>query len=313
MSEKPLISIVSPVYKAAAIVEELVASINKYVQRVTPAFEIILVEDGSPDDSWIKIAEACQTFAHVRGIKLSRNFGQHAAITAGLAAARGEWMVVMDCDLQDYPAEIERLYQKAQEGFEVVYAQRIERQDHFLKRLSSKLFYKVFSYMTETEQDNSIANFGIYHKKVIQSILKMEDYNRYLPTMCRWVGFRQTTLPVEHHARYVGPSSYTLKQLLRLAMNNILSFSEKPLWLMVKFGMWVMSISILIAIYNLIKYILGYITEPGYTSLILSIWLGIGMLSFMLGIVGIYIGKVYETVKRRPIYLIDLDLNKPSE
>lgn len=306
---QPFFSIISPVYRAEKIVDLLVQKIEESVQAINPSFEIILVEDGGPDNSWDKIVENCRKNPKVRGIKLSRNFGQHAAITAGLEAARGEWIVVMDCDLQDDPEEIPRLFQKAQEGYDLVFAQRIERQDGFFKRLSSRLFYGIFSYLTDTPQDSSIANFGIYHRKVIQAILQMGDYIRYFPTQCRWVGFRKVVLPVVHASRHEGKSSYSLRRLLQLAANNILSFSEKPLWLMVKFGVLTTFLSIGVGVYYSIKFLLGQISEPGYTSLILSIWFALGMLSIMLGIVGIYVGKTFEKTKNRPVYIVQEELN----
>ena len=306
---KPLISIVSPVYRAEKIIDDLVSEIIKSVSPITADFEIILIEDCGPDNSWKKIEENCHKDLRVKGIKLSRNFGQHYAITAGLEAAKGEWVVVMDCDLQDRPDEIPNLYKKALEGFEIVYAQRADRKDSFLKKLSSKMFYAVFSYLTETKQDSSVANFGIYHNKVTKAILQMNDHIRYFPTMSRWVGFNSANLPVKHSDRAEGKSSYSFRKLLSLAFNNMIAFSDKPLWLMVKFGAFISFISFLIGLAYLIQFLTGNISEPGFTSLILSIWLLSGITIFMLGIVGIYVGKTFEKAKGRPNYIIHKNLN----
>lgn len=177
--ETPLISIVSPVYKAEKIVDILVKRIKEEVSKITENYEIILVEDGSPDRSWEAIERNCMEDKRVKGIKLSRNFGQHYAITAGLDHAKGEWTVVMDCDLQDRPEEIINLYQKALEGYDIVLARRHKRQDSFLKRTFSWLFYKILSYLTGTKHDPAVANFGIYHKKVIQAVSQMRESIRY--------------------------------------------------------------------------------------------------------------------------------------
>lgn len=300
----PHISVVSPVYAAENIVAKLVEAIELELAKVTHDFEIILVEDNGPDRSWEKIQEISRTHSRVKGVRLSRNFGQHYAITAGLEESRGEWVVVMDCDLQDNPAEIVNLYRKAKEGFEVVMAQRKTRNDKFLKRKSSELFYTVFGYLTDTKQDPSVANFGIYHRKVIASILSMGDYYRYFPTMVQWVGFNRAYLPVQHNSREEGKSSYSIKKLFRLAFDNIVAFSDKPLRLTIRLGIWVILTSFGFGLYNLYKYFIGEITELGYTSLILSIWFLSGIIIFTLGIVGVYIGKSFDTLKERPTHII---------
>jgi polyisoprenyl-phosphate glycosyltransferase len=303
------LSIVSPIYRAEKLIEKLVAAIEESVQTITPDYEIILVEDGSPDQSWERMKMVSSTNKKVISIKLSRNFGQHYAITAGLAQAKGEWIVVMDCDLQDVPAEIPRLFAKAQDGFDLVFAQRIERQDTFLKRLSSKVFYTIFSYLTDTKQDSTIANYGIYHKKVITAMLQMNDHIRYFPTMSQWVGFKKAYLPVVHAAREEGGSSYTFKKLIELAFNNMIAFSDKPLRLAIRLGLYISLFALIIGFYNLYKYLNGDIMVPGYASMIVSIWFLSGIIIFILGIVGIYIGKTFERVKDRPTYIIDQKIN----
>ena len=183
MDNKVHISVVSPEYKGEKMVSELVRRIKESVGTITDDFEIILVNDASPDNTWAEIEKECAADSRVKGLDLSRNFGQHYAITAGLHYAKGEWVVVMDCDLQDRPEEIPNLYKKAMEGWDIVFAQRKLRNDGFLKRTSSRMFYSVFSYLTETKQDSSVANFGIYSHKVIESVLAMKDQLRYFPTM----------------------------------------------------------------------------------------------------------------------------------
>ncbi len=304
-----LLSIVSPVYRGEKMTEELVRRISESVGSITQHYEIILVNDASPDNSWNVIRAECEKDSRVKGINLSRNFGQHYAITAGLSYAKGEWVVVMDCDLQDRPEEIPNLYNKAIEGYDSVFAQRINRSDSWLKRMSSKLFYKFFSYMTETRQDASVANFGIYNRKVVESILAMGDKMRYFPTQVQWVGFRKYYMPVEHDSRLEGKSSYSLKKLFRLAFDTIVSFSDKPLRLTMNIGALITMVSFLIGLIYLIQYLCGHIAVMGYASLIISLWFICGILVFLIGVVGLYLGKTFNQTKGRPTFIVDDKIN----
>jgi polyisoprenyl-phosphate glycosyltransferase len=301
---QPYISIVSPVYKAEKIIHELVKRIDDSVSKITDNYEIILVEDSSPDNSWSIIEAIASENKRVKGFKLSRNFGQHYAITCGLDHAKGDWIVVMDCDLQDQPEEINKLYQKAKEGFDIVLAQRVNRQDRFYKKLFSKVFYRTLGYLTGSKMDESIANFGIYNQKVVNSIKLMRESIRYFPTMIKWVGYRQIAIPIEHAERVEGKSSYNYKRLLNLALDIILAYSDKPIRLMIKFGLFISMISFLMGVIFFIKYVLGQVTVQGYTSLVISIWFFSGLILSMIGIVGLYVGKTFEGVKGRPIYII---------
>ena len=303
------ISIVSPIYKGEKMLDELVRRIIVSVSSITDDYEIILVNDSSPDNSWQKIQDLCSSNNKVKGIDLSRNFGQHYAITAGLSKSSGEWVVVMDCDLQDRPEEIPNLYAKSMEGFDSVFAQRVERQDSFMKRLSSTLFYWVFSFLTDSKQDKSVANFGIYNRKVVNAILSMNDSIRYFPIMAQWVGFRKYYLPVVHAEREIGKSSYSLFKLLRLASDNMIGFSDKPLKLMLRFGFYVVIISLVVALWYFIKWALGLIVVGGFTTLVISVWLSVGIIAMMLGVTGLYIGKIYDRVKGRPLYIIGETIN----
>ncbi|MEM9981420.1 MAG: glycosyltransferase family 2 protein [Bacteroidota bacterium] len=302
--QPPHISVVSPVYRAAPLVEPLVAQLIAALTPLTPHFEIILVEDGSPDDSWQKIVENCDKDGRIKGMQLSRNFGQHYAITAGLEEAQGEWVVVMDCDLQDSPEEIARLYQQAQEGYEVVLARRQQRKETFLKRFFSWFFYQMLSYLTGTKHDPAVGNFGIYHREVVQAICKMPEQIRYFPTMVKWVGFKQTTIETRSKKRIQGKSSYTFKKLRHLALDIILAYSDKPMRLLVKVGFLIATLAFLAALVVFIQYFLGVIQVAGYASLIISIWFFSGLLMMTLGIVGLYVGKTFEGVKNRPLYIV---------
>ena len=240
----------------------------------------------------------------VKGINLSRNFGQHYAITAGLEFASGDWVVVMDCDLQDQPEEIIKLYDKAQEGYDIVFGKRDNRQDSFLKKLGSKLFYNILSYLTDTKQDKEIANFGIYSKKSITAVLQMNDKLKYFPVMIRWVGFNSTAVKIKHAERKDGKSSYSLSSLISLSIDIMLSFSDKPLKLTVKLGFFISTFSFLISLIILIRALVTNYIVPGWASTMMSIWFLGGLIIMVLGIVGIYVGKTFNQTKDRPIYIV---------
>lgn len=310
MDEKNIkISVVSPVYRGERMVSELVHRNVDALSGMGVDYEIILVNDASPDNSWQTIEAECKKNPKVKGLNLSRNFGQHYAITAGLSYAQGEWIVVMDCDLQDRPEEIPNLYAKAQEGYDSVLAQRVQRSHGWFKKLGSKCFYKVFSYLTETKQDASVANFGIYNRKVIDAVLSMGDAMRYFPTQIQWVGFKRAYLPIQHDERAEGKSTYNLSRLFRLAFDTIISFSDKPMRLMVKVGLFVTLASFIVGIVFLVRYCLGEIEVLGFTSLIISLWLLGGIIISLIGVVGIYLGKLFEKAKDRPTFIVDKTLN----
>lgn len=303
------ISIVTPVYKCADCIDELYARLTKTLPQITHDYEIIFVNDGSPDNAWEKISQLAKIDNKVKGINLSRNFGQHNAIIAGLEHTKGEWVVVMDCDMQDMPDEINNLYKKCMEGYDIVLARRKNRKDNFLVKISSRTFYKTLSYLTETHQEPTIANFGIYRRPVINALLSMGDYNKYFPTMIRWVGFKTANIDVIHSKRSSGTSSYNLKNKFSLAANIILSFSDKPLKIMIKLGFFFSLVSMVLGIFYLSRYFFVGVTVSGWTSLIISIWFLSGLIIFMLGILGLYIGKTFDKVKNRPDYIISEALN----
>ena len=304
------LSIVSPVYRAELVLDELVERISNNIPSAFNSFEIILVDDFSPDKSWQKIVEISKKNKNVLGFKLSRNFGQHYAITAGLNQVTGDYVVVLDCDLQDQPEEIEKLFNESQKGFDIVLARRYERKDSLYKKTVSKLFYKTLSYLTGTKQDATVANFGIYSKQVINEVVKLEEKIKYFPTMVKWVGFSTSFVNVEHASRSEGKSNYNLKKLLNLALDIILAYSDKPLRLIIKFGLSIALISFAMVVYVLYEKVTGKVSVSGYASLIISIWFLSGCLLTTLGVVGLYIGKIFEGVKNRPSYIIEKTTNE---
>lgn len=298
------ISVVIPVYGSIDTLPELHERIVATLEKITQNFELILVNDASPGNAWETIRALAKKDAHVRGINLSRNFGQYPAMTAGLRAARGEWVVVMDCDLQDQPESIVNMYAKAQEGYAVVVGSRQMRHDTFLRRLFSQLFYAILSYLTNTRQDRTVANFGIYHRRVIDAVLSLPERMRYFSVMVRWVGFKTATVPVIHSKRKDGKSAYSFRKLLKLAVDIFLAHSEGPLRLIVKIGV----IATLCSGFYLTALIIkGFTMNPATPTQILfgSIWFMFGLLTIMLGIVALYLSKTFDEVKGRPIYIID--------
>ena len=306
---KPSITIVSPVYKSEYMVEELVKQVKKNVSLITNDFEIILINDSSPDNSWEKIIQETLKDKRVKGINLSRNFGQHYAITAGLKYVKGDWVVVMDCDLQDRPDEIINLYNKAQDGWDIVLAKRLNRKDKYFKRLLSKIFYAFYNYLSGINNNSSIANFGIYHFKVICEYNKMNEFARSFPSLIKYLGFKTSELNVKHSERLEGVSSYSYSKLFRLAGDVILSNSNKPLKLAIKIGFLISILSFIVGLYNVIAYSTGFITVPGFTTTIFSIWFIGGINLIFLGIIAIYLSKVFDQVKNRQLYIISDMIN----
>ena len=305
----PLISVVSPVYQGEKMVEELVQRISQSVGSITQDYEIILVNDASPDRSWEAIARQCSKDPRIKGVDLSRNFGQHYAISAGLSYAKGEWVVVMDCDLQDRPEEIPALYKKAQEGFDIVFARRVLRQDTFFKRWTSSVFHSLYNWLSGMNWDKTIANFGIYKHCVIREFNRMPEQARSFPSLISYLGFRTTAIDVKHAERAEGKSSYNLYKLLKLSFDVIVSNSNKPLRLAVGLGFFMSVISFLLALYNVIAKWLGIVRVPGFTTTVFSIWFVGGLLLLIIGIMGLYLGKVFDQVKGRQLFIVRDSIN----
>ncbi len=308
----PVLSVVSPVYGCSGTVIELFLRIKNTLEPENISFELVLVDDGSPDGSWPVIEELTGRDERVKGIQLSRNFGQHNAISAGLDHSSGDWVVVMDCDLQDRPEEILRLYRKALEGYDIVLGRRQERKDNFIKKMMSSAFYKALSYLTRTPQDSTIGNFGIYRSSVIDAVCNLGDQQRFFPTMVRWVGFTSTSINIEHSRREIGKTSYSFRKTLNLALDVMIAFSDRPLKLIIKVGFLMAALSLLYTVITLFRYAVGDIKVLGYTSLIVSIWFLSGVIILILGIIGLYLGKTFEKVKDRPGYIVKTRKNLPS-
>ncbi len=301
----PKISVVSPVYGCSGSLNSLYVRLKDSLSIISEDFEIILVNDASPDNAWNTIKELVARDDRVKGINLSRNFGQHKAIAAGLDYTQGDWVVVMDCDLQDQPEEIIKLYTKAQEGYDAVFGQRIGRQHSRRKRWASRAFIAVYDYLSDSKTDPTIGNFSIISRKVVNGLKELKEQHHPYTFFVIWLGFKRTYIEIEHAKREIGTSSYNFKRLVELAMDNIVSQSNKLLKMSIRFGFGLAFFSALYALYIVIKYFMTDEMVPGWTSVMVSIYFIGGLLFANLGLIGLYIGKIFDETKNRPLYIID--------
>ena len=299
-----LISVVTPVYGCCDSLNSLYERLRDTLSTITEEFEIIMVNDASPDNAWEAIKELSQKDNRVKGVNLSRNFGQHKAISAGLEYAQGEWTVVMDCDLQDQPEDIIKLYNKAIEGYDIVFGRRFERKDSIYKKFSSKMFYIVNDYLTENKLDSTVANYSIISRRALNSVLRMKEQNRVYSLFANWVGYKKIEIDIEHAKRPEGKSSYTLYKMINLAIDSIVSQSNKPLRLAIKFGFLLSILSFLYGAWLIIRYYAFSIAAEGWTSVMVSIYFIGGLMFANMGMLGLYIGKIFDEAKNRPIYLV---------
>lgn len=301
---RPEVSVVSPIYGCKDCLEQLVERIEQVLAPVASSYEIILVDDASPDGAWSRISEIVKHHESVIGVRLSRNFGQHAAITAGLGLSRGLKVVVMDCDLQDRPEEIPNLLAALRDDTEIALAQRVQRQDKAFKRAGSFAFYKFLGWLTGATYDHTTANFGAYSRKTVDVIVAMPEQERFLPMLVRWTGLKTAHVPVTHEARDAGDSGYTLRRLLRLAASIALSYSDKPLRLVVGAALMFALLSIGVVAFSISRYWVGDTQVAGFTSIIASVWLIGSAILASVGVLGLYVGRIFSSAKQRPHYVI---------
>ncbi len=303
MVARPELSVVIPVYRGADCLDELYRRLVAACSAVGD-FEIILVEDCGPDESWSAIKALAARDARVRGLQFSRNFGQHYGITAGIDVARGNWLVVMDCDLQDRPEEIPRLYARAREGFDIVLAQRAQRKDRWRKRVTSAAFYAVFRYFTELPYDGSVGNFRIISRQVVESFRTFKEQLRFFGGIITWLGFRVTSIEVNHDPRFAGETTYSWRKLIELAIQTVVAYSDKPLRLAIRVGFSLALLALIGGAYVFVRALLGGITVSGWASVMVSIYFLSGVMLGFMGILGLYLGRVFDEVKGRPLYIV---------
>lgn len=303
MDEIPDISVVVPVYGCDGALRPLYERVAAAVAEIPASFELILVDDRGPGRPWEIIGELADQDSRVRGLRLSRNFGQHNAISAGIEHARGNWLVLMDCDLQHRPEEIPRLWAKAREGFDYVVGRRTQRQDGLFKRLSSLAYHRLFAFMTDREKDAGEASFGIYSRRVVDAFKLLPEHSKAFTLLVHWLGFNSTMIDFPHEKRAEGKSSYTLSRMISLASDTIVSFSNKPLEMFVHVGFLMALFAFVFGLYFFVRYFFGHPPE-GWTSVMVSLYFLSGILLFGMGVLGTYIGKVFNQVKGRPSYVV---------
>lgn len=308
----PRISVVSPVYKAESCVPELCRRLKLVLESMTDDFEIILVEDRSPDKSWQAVENETQKDDRVRGIRLAKNFGQHRAITAGLDAARGDWVVVMDCDLQDPPEAIPELYKKACEGYEIVVAQFEDRAEPTLRQKISKIFWNTLSWLAGIPFDHRIGNFRIMSRLVVENFRQYREQLRLLGGISMLMGFTSAAISLKRERRFAGETSYSLYKLLAMAFDVTMAYSDRPLRISVGIGLAISVSSMLVAFALLLLRFSGGVQIQGWVSVMVSLYFLGGLIIANLGLLGYYLGKTFDESKRRPLYVIEKTLNAHS-
>lgn len=300
----PHLSIVAPVFREEGNVAEFCRRVIAATEAITADVEVILVEDGGGDNSWRVICEEAAQDPRIRGLKFSRNFGQHYAITAGLDAADGDWTVVMDSDLQDRPEVIPELYAKAQEGFDVVFVARQNRPENWLYRFCQGVFYGTFRYLAGSDYDPKHGNFSIISRKVLNDFRSLHESLRFYGGILFWLGYPRASITAEHGRRFDGRSVYTLARRFKLAADIIIAHSDRPLRFSVGLGFAMALLSFVYGLYIVVRALLGTLVIEGWASLIVSIYFVGGMMMVVMGINGIYLGKMYNETKRRPLYVV---------
>lgn len=302
------LSIVSPVYQAEASVAPLVESIKRHASLVTEDFEIILVEDRGTDRSWERIVDECDKDTRVTGIRLSRNFGQHRAIAAGLEHSRGEQIIVMDCDLQDDPAYIPDLVAASRDGYEIVFTEKFERGHSASRNVAGRMFKGLLRWLSAAENDGvemspSVGNYSLISRAALDAMNPGSDRNyRYLASLS-YLGFDRTVIPTEHHERAHGSSSYDLRRLLKGAAEEITANSYRLLHLSIAIGFGFVALSV-VSIVVLLGLWLTQGFLAGWTSIMCLLLISTGLILSSTGVIGLYLGRALEQVRGRPPYAV---------
>jgi glycosyltransferase involved in cell wall biosynthesis len=300
-----LISVVAPVFNEHSTLPELHRRLTDVLTSLGP-YEIVLVDDGSSDGSWDSLLDLAARDPHLRLLRLSRNFGHQAALSAGLDAARGEAIVLMDADLQDPPELIPQLVGKWREGFDVVYAIRGEREGEPRLRLASiSLFYRVLYRITSTEIPQNAGDFRLLSRRAADAITAMPERARFLRGMTSWIGFRQTGVPYTREARFAGESKYPPRKLIRLALDGITSFSTAPIKLVTAIGFALVVFCVGVLVWTLYVRFFTSHHPQGWTSVIAVVLLLDGVQLLSLGVIGQYVARIFDETKQRPLYLVD--------
>jgi len=299
------LSVAIPVHNEETVLPELLQRLRSTLDKLPGGpHEVVFVDDGSTDRSFEMLAAAAQQDPRILALSLSRNFGHQVAITAALDHVTGDATVVMDGDLQDVPEEIPRFVERYGEGFDVVYAKRVRRKEPWPLRLCYYVFYRMMAGLSDSRLPLDSGDFGLMSRRVVEQLRRMPEHHRYLRGLRSWVGFRQTGLEVERAERHSGKSKYSLTRLLKLAFDGIFAFSIVPIRVASLFGAVVMFLSFLFALYALYAKLFLHQSPQGFTALIVAVTFLSGIVIFFLGVIGEYVGRIYEEIKARPHYVI---------
>ena len=302
----PVYSLVVPIYNEEAVLPVLLHRLDALLPKLDGAAEVIFVDDGSDDTSPIVLEARARADSRYRFLRLSRNYGQQVAMTSGMARARGQAVVLMDADLQDPPEIILDLIAKWREGFEIVYAQRLSRDgEGRFKRWTSSLFYRLLGKLSDIEIPRNVGDFRLVDRKALEAFLAMPERDRFVRGMFSWLGFRQTVVTFHRAARAAGETKYSLAKMLQLAANGVISFSDAPLRAALWLGLAVCGLAAGYALYAFGLWVSGANVARGWSSIILVMTFLGGANMLMTGVLGIYIGRIYTEVKRRPLYFVD--------
>ncbi len=303
---KKLITYLFPIYNEEATIDHLYEVVNRTTIPLVKKYdlEILFVNDGSRDNSLVKLLAIQKIDKRVRVINFARNFGHQVAVTAGIDHAKGDAVVIMDADLQDPPTVSLELIEKWEEGYDVVYAQRRSRKDTFFKKLSAYAFYRVLDILSEVKIPKDTGDFRLIDRKVVEVMKKLPEHNRFLRGMVSFVGFKQIAVQFDRDERYAGVTNYPLKKMLKLAGDAITSFSRIPLQLIMNAGIILLGICFLALVVFLILLIIGKgITDVALIIWVISFFSGIQLVA--IGIIGTYVGRIYTEVQNRPIYIVE--------
>jgi glycosyltransferase involved in cell wall biosynthesis len=307
------LSVVCPAYDEAENIDELIRRLTQVLGELELDWEIVIVDDGSDDPTWELLAEAAQRDQRIRALRLSRNFGHQVALTAGLAASDGDLVITMDSDLQHPPELIPDLIGEARRGHDVVYAVREAAEgESWVKRRSAELFYRILNKMTSLNLPRGGADFRLMSRRVVDALMSMPERHRFLRGMTRWVGYPQSEIEYQQPTRQGGRSKYTLPHMLRLAWDAIASFSAIPLRAASVLGFMVSGLGALYLVYVLAAHFIGN-AVAGWTSVVAAVLVLSGVQLICLGLIGQYVGRMYDEMKSRPLYFISEDTRSPGK
>ena len=303
---KPTISIVCPCYNEEEVINIFLETIEPILEKTQRSYEIIFVNDGSTDSTLEVIKKAKEIYKNIRIINFARNFGKESALTAGLDASKGAVVIPIDVDLQDPPELILTFLEKWEEGYDVVLAKRANRQsDSFFKRKSANLFYRLHNKISAIEIPNNVGDYRLMSRRVIESLKELPENQRFMKGIFAWVGYPTTTIEYTREARVAGESSFNGWKLWNFALDGITSFSTVPLRVWLYIGMSISALSFIFGITIIVKTLIFGVDLPGYASM-LTVILFLGGIQLMgIGILGEYLGRIYNEAKRRPIYIIE--------